>query len=105
MDAHNRTGIKCAFTTLRPKRKKMKTALITGGSKGIGFGIAESLVKDGWHVAITGRNQSSLDEAVNTLKGLNQDRVIGILADVRNYDQQLSAVEQVLKTWGQLNVL
>jgi len=83
----------------------MKTALITGGSKGIGFGIAESLVKDGWHVAITGRNQSSLDEAVITLKGLNQVRVIGVLADVRNYDQQLSAVEQVLKTWGQLNVL
>lgn len=83
----------------------MKTALITGGSKGIGFGIADSLIKDGWHVAITGRTQASLNEAVNKLQLLNKDHVIGIIADVRDFAQQQSAVDKVVQTWGQLDAL
>jgi len=83
----------------------MKTALITGGTKGIGFGIAESLMKDGWHVAITGRTQASLDEALNTLWKHNNDQVIGIVADVRNFGHQQEAVDHVIKTWGQLDAL
>jgi len=83
----------------------MKTALITGGTKGIGFGIAESLMKDGWHVAITGRTQASLDEALNTLRKHNKDQVTGIVADVRNFGQQHETVDHVIKTWGQLDAL
>ncbi len=83
----------------------MKTALITGGSKGIGYGIAESLIKNGWHVAITGRTQSSLDEAVNQLQHLNKDGVIGIVADVRNVVQQQAAVDNVVQRWGRLDAL
>lgn len=83
----------------------MKTALITGGSKGIGYGIAESLIKEGWHVALTGRTQTSLDEAVNKLSELKKGHVIGIIADVRNYDQQQNAVDAVVQTWGQLDAL
>jgi 3-oxoacyl-[acyl-carrier protein] reductase len=83
----------------------MKAALITGGSKGIGYGIAESLIKDGWHVAITGRTQTSLDEAVDKLLQIKKDHVLGIVADVRNYAQQQSAVDKVITTWGQLDAL
>lgn len=83
----------------------MKTALITGGSKGIGYGIAESLIKQGWHVAITGRTQASLDEAVRQLQEIKKDHVIGIMADVRNYAQQQEAVASLVKTWGQLDAL
>ena len=83
----------------------MKTALITGGTKGIGFGIAESLMKDGWYVAITGRTQDSLDDALNKLRKLNKDQVIGIISDVRNFVQQQDAVDNVIKTWGQLDAL
>lgn len=83
----------------------MKTALITGGSKGIGYGIAESLIKDGWYVAITGRTQVSLDEAVTRLKEFNKDHVIGIVADVRDFAQQQAAVAKIVQAWGQLDAL
>jgi len=83
----------------------MKTALITGGSKGIGYGIAESLIKDGWHVAITGRTQDSLDKAVSRLKELSKEQVIGVIADVRQYDQQQMAIDKIVQAWGRLDAL
>ena len=39
-----------------------KVAYITGGSKGIGLGIAEAMLAENWKVAITGRNKKSLEE-------------------------------------------
>ncbi|MFM9839045.1 MAG: SDR family oxidoreductase [Cyclobacteriaceae bacterium] len=83
----------------------MKTALITGGSKGIGYGIAEVLIKEGWKVAITGRNSELVAAAATKLNGLKKDHALGIVADVRNYEQQQAAVEKVLQAWGQLDVL
>ena len=55
-----------------------KIALVTGGTSGIGLGTAQELVKEGAYVFITGRRQSALDDAVNTL-GTN---AMGIHADV-----------------------
>ena len=49
------------------QRFEGKVALITGGSRGIGLGIAQRLVDEGASVIITGRKQESLDEAVATL--------------------------------------
>jgi 3-oxoacyl-[acyl-carrier protein] reductase len=83
----------------------MKTALITGGSKGIGYGIAEALVKDGYHVAITGRSQDQLNRAVDNLHTIQPDCAIGIQADVRNYADQEAVVAELLKRWWQLDVL
>lgn len=83
----------------------MKTALITGGSKGIGLGIAEILIANGWHVGITGRNSKSIDVAVAKLNSINKDHALGLVADVRKLDEQQKAVEKVLDTWGQLDVL
>ncbi len=48
---------------------KGRRALVTGGSKGIGLRIAETLAADGCHVAICGRNQDTVDTAVASLKG------------------------------------
>lgn len=80
-----------------------KTAFITGGSKGIGYGIAESMLKEGMKVAITGRNQTSVEEAVAKLRTLGD--VIGIACDVRNFSAQEEAVKSIVKEWGQLDVL
>ncbi|MBL7857747.1 MAG: SDR family oxidoreductase [Cyclobacteriaceae bacterium] len=84
---------------------KNKTALITGGSKGIGFGVAEALVNENVHVAITGRSQKSVDEAVTKLNKLGKGEAIGLAADVRKSNDQQRAVEAVIKKWGKLDLL
>lgn len=83
---------------------KNKVAYITGGSKGIGFGIADALMKQGVNVAITSRSQSSADEAVELLKSSNPEaKAIGIEADVRQMASQQNAVDKILKEFGQLD--
>ncbi|MBZ9778643.1 SDR family oxidoreductase [Psychroflexus sp. CAK8W] len=83
---------------------KNKVAYITGGSKGIGFGIADALMKQGVNVAITSRSQSSADEAVKSLKSSNPGiKALGIEADVREMSSQQKAVDKVLKEFGQLD--
>lgn len=84
---------------------KGKTALITGGTKGIGKGIAEALLKLGVNVAITSRSQKNADEAVKSLKASDGAEVLGIKSDVRSYESQEQAVKQVLDKWGHLDIL
>ena len=83
---------------------KNKVAYITGGSKGIGFGIAYALMKQGVHVAITSRTQSSADQAADVLKSFNPNaKAIGIEADVRELKHQEKAVQKILNEFGQLD--
>lgn len=84
---------------------KTKVALITGGTKGIGYGIAEMLIKDGIRVAITGRSEETLQEAIQQLNQLKEGYALGIVADVRDFESQQSAVNQVVEQWGALDVL
>lgn len=80
-----------------------KVILITGGSKGIGYGIAEALLKEGHQVAITSRSQQAADEAVNKLQSLGD--MLGIAADVKDLASQERAVAAVIEKWGKLDVL
>ena len=80
---------------------KNKVALITGASKGIGFGIAEALLKQGVKVAITSRSQANADEAA---KKLGTD-VLAIAADVKDFESQQKAVEKVIAKFGALDFL
>lgn len=82
-----------------------KSVLITGGTKGIGYGIAEALLNEGAHVAITGRSKKSVDEAVTTLNRLGKGGVIGFEADVQNAESQQKVVAGIIKKWGKLDVL
>ena len=83
--------------------KTIKTALITGGSKGIGYGVAAVLIKEGIKVAITGRIQSTVEEATEALNKIKPGYALGIVSDVRNYESQKSAVETVLTHWHRLD--
>ena len=81
----------------------VKTALITGGSKGIGYGVAEVLIKDGIKVAITSRTQEAADAAAEALNSIKKGYAIGIASDVRDLDSQQHAVKVVLEKWGRLD--
>ncbi len=82
-----------------------KIALITGGSKGIGLGVADALLKQNMRVAITARSQKSVDEGVAHLKKLGKGDVMGLVADVRDGKAQQKVVEQVVAKWGGVDVL
>ena len=79
-----------------------KVAYITGGTKGIGFGVAQTLIKHGMRVAISGRSQKSVDSA---LKDFNNDSVLGIVSDVSQIEDEKKAIAKILDKWGQLDVV
>lgn len=84
-----------------------KVALITGGTKGIGFGIAELMLKNGMHVAITGRTEKTAKEAAKKLnsKGNDSAHAIGLAADVRDFESQKNVVKSIISEFGRLDVI
>lgn len=80
-----------------------KTALITGGTKGIGYGIAKAMLEAGMQVAITSRSQKAADEAAQELSQFGN--IIGVEADVRSLESQQQCVQKVLDHFGKLDVL
>ncbi|HEX8041418.1 MAG TPA: SDR family oxidoreductase [Chryseosolibacter sp.] len=87
------------------QRLENKVALITGASRGIGFGIAEMLLKEKMKVAITSRSQRSADEAAAKLGGSGEGEVMGIEADVRDLNSQNEALGRIISKWEKLDVL
>ncbi|MFF7791806.1 glucose 1-dehydrogenase [Streptomyces sp. NPDC007991] len=79
-----------------------KVALITGASRGIGYGIAEALVARGDRVCITGRNEDALKEAVDKL---GADRVIHVAGKAHDVAHQAVAVERTMEAFGRLDFL
>ncbi|MGW1540582.1 SDR family oxidoreductase [Streptomyces sp. NPDC002309] len=79
-----------------------KAALVTGGSRGIGYGVAEALVARGDRVCITGRNEEALKEAVERL---GADRVIGVAGKAHDLDHQAVAVERTMEAFGRVDHL
>lgn len=84
-----------------------KVTLITGGTKGIGFGIAQALLQQGVYVAITSRNKKAAEAAAIQLNESGNDSVhaIGLEADVRDFDSQVNAVTETIAAFGKLDVV
>ena len=80
-------------------------ALITGGSRGIGLGIAKALVKEGYRVAINGVRP--IQQVVETLNDLKADggEVVYCQGDIANPDERKKIVEEIKNQWGDLHVL
>lgn len=88
-------------------KTKNKVALITGGTKGIGRGVAIALLEQGYNVAITSRTSTAASKAATEIgKQVDAEaNIIGLKADVRDLESQQAAVEAVLNEWGQIDVL
>ncbi|MGZ4454055.1 MAG: SDR family NAD(P)-dependent oxidoreductase, partial [Nocardioides sp.] len=80
-----------------------RTAIVTGASRGIGFGIAQRLVADGARVVITARKQDTLDEAVAALGG--PEHALGIAGRVDDTDHQAEIVARAIETFGSADLL
>lgn len=81
-----------------------KVAYITGGSKGIGYGIAKALLGQGMKVAITSRTLSSAKEAAISLT-TDASKVLALQSNVSSLKNEQAAVQEVLNRFGQLDVL
>ncbi|MGW0996435.1 SDR family oxidoreductase [Streptomyces sp. NPDC002520] len=79
-----------------------KVALVTGASRGIGYGIAEALVARGDRVVITGRNEEALKEAVERL---GAERVVAVAGKAHDLDHQTEVVEHAMEAFGRVDFL
>lgn len=77
-----------------------KTALVTGGSTGIGAAIAKQLAEDGFKVLITGRNESTLTESA-----AQHDNIDYIVSDVSKHEDVVKTAEHISNVYKQLDVL
>ena len=84
---------------------KGKVAYITGGSKGIGLGVAEALLDQGVKVAISGRSMDSLKNAKEALTSKYGDNVLAIQSDVRKLSDEETAIASIIEKWGQLDIV
>ncbi|MFJ9086012.1 SDR family oxidoreductase [Streptomyces sp. NPDC102384] len=79
-----------------------KVALITGASRGIGYGIAEALIARGDRVCITGRGEDALKEAVEQL---GSDRAVYVAGKAHDEVHQAAAVERTMEAFGRVDFL
>jgi len=77
-----------------------KVALITGGSRGIGFSTAKLFSEKGAQVVITSKDKSRLEKSIENLSN-----TIGIAADIKNEEEVKNVVEQTIKKFGKLDIL
>lgn len=83
---------------------KDKVAYITGGSKGIGYGIAKTLLAEGMRVAITSRHLQAALEATASLSN-DSSRVLALESDVSSLASERNAVQAIIDAFGQLDVV
>jgi len=82
-----------------------KVAVVTGGTKGIGRGLAEALVSNGARVYITARNGEEIVGAVEKLNSTYPGRVNGSVCDVQDYEQVKATFADVALTYDGLDIL
>lgn len=79
-----------------------KVAYITGGTKGIGLGIAKILSENGIKVAISGRKKEDVVKAVAEISS-DESKVLGVVSNVRNHQDEEKAVSEIKNHFGQID--
>lgn len=81
-----------------------KTAIITGGTRGIGFAVARAFLREGANVALLGSRRETVEEALNRLSA-EKGRIAGFWPDIVNLSEVRQTVEETVKRWGGLDVM
>jgi len=79
-----------------------KVAYITGGTKGVGYGIAKILLENGVSVAFTGRRKEDVEKVENELRQYSAN-VLGLISDVKNLENESNAVKSIIEKFGRLD--
>ena len=83
-----------------------KVAIVTGGTRGIGFAIVETFLKNGARVALFGSRQETVDKALAKLaQELPDAQVIGLAPDLTDYAAVEAAVKAVKEKFGRIDIL
>jgi 3-oxoacyl-[acyl-carrier protein] reductase len=82
-----------------------RSAIVTGGSKGIGFAVAMQFAASGADVAIVARTRDTLDQAVAAIKKTAKGRVIGVSADVGQAADIQRGYDEVMKAFGRVDII
>ena len=82
-----------------------KTAIVTGGTKGIGFAVARSLIAAGASVSISARNEDQVKQAAAELNEIGEGRCVGFVCDVRDEAQVESFFANTVLSLGGLDIL
>ncbi|GLE52394.1 hypothetical protein ATCCBAA256_19630 [Mycobacterium montefiorense] len=81
------------------------TAVVTGGSKGMGLAIAETLAAEGASVAVMARNREALDAAVSSLLKAGAPDAMGISVDMGDPKSIADGFAALAERWGRINSL
>jgi 3-oxoacyl-[acyl-carrier protein] reductase len=82
-----------------------KVAVVTGGSRGIGYAIAQALLENGAAVLICSRQRDHVDRAAESLRSKASSPIAGIAADVRDYSQVERAMAFAEERFGGIDIL
>ncbi|HEV7859186.1 MAG TPA: SDR family oxidoreductase [Pyrinomonadaceae bacterium] len=82
-----------------------KSAIVTGGTKGIGRAIAEALAREGASVCISARHDDDVERAVGEIGELGEGRVAGVVCDVRDYEEVRALVQHASEEFGGVDIL
>jgi 3-oxoacyl-[acyl-carrier protein] reductase len=82
-----------------------RAAIVTGGSKGIGYGVASRFAASGADVAIVARGRDSLDQAVKEIQAGAKGRVIGVQGDVGVAADIKRLYEEAVQTFGKVDIV
>ena len=83
-----------------------KTAIVTGGTRGIGFSVVQRFLEAGAKVALFGSRQETVDKALDKIKAEDPDaKVMGLYPSLGDYDEVEKAIQSVKETFGRVDIL
>jgi NAD(P)-dependent dehydrogenase (short-subunit alcohol dehydrogenase family) len=90
---------------MQPGRLEGRSAVVTGGTRGIGYAIAAALLQQGSNVFLCGTGRAGVDHAVDRLQSKHGGRVAGMACDIRDYDRVRALMAEVERVYGGLDLL